>query len=128
MHVREAWEDAYRILEEERAESVVLHCFTGDAALAREAGERGYFVSFAGNVTYSTAGAMRDAAGTVPLDRILVETDSPFLTPQEKRGQPNHPANVMATLAVLAEVRGLDLDEMVARTAGNALRAFPLVR
>jgi TatD DNase family protein len=128
VHVRDAWEDAYRILEEERAEHVVLHCFTGDAALAREAGERDYFVSFARNVTYPTAGAMREAAGTVPLDRILVETDSPFLTPQEKRGQPNHPANVMATLAVLAEVRGLDLDEMVARTAGNALRAFPLVR
>ena len=128
VHVRDAWEDAFRILEEERAEHVVLHCFTGDAALGRQAAERGYFLSFAGNVTYPGAGAVREAAVEAPLDRLLAETDSPFLTPQARRGRPNHPANVVDTMAVLAEVRGLDLDEMVARTSANAQRAFPLVR
>jgi TatD DNase family protein len=128
VHVRDAWEDAYRILAEERAEQVVLHCFTGGAELAREATERGYFLSFAGNVTYPGAEAIREAARAASLERIVVETDSPFLTPQATRGEPNHPANVMATIGVLAEVRGLDLDEMVARTTENAMRAFPLIR
>ena len=128
VHVRDAWEDAFRILEEERAEHVVLHCFTGDRALGREAAERGYFLSFAGNVTYPSASALREAASEAPLDRLLAETDSPFLTPQVRRGTPNHPANLVHTLAVLADIRGLDLDEMVAHTAENAHRAFPLVR
>ena len=128
VHVRDAWEEAFRILEEERAEHVVLHCFTGDGALGREAAQRGYFLSFAGNVTYPSADRLREAAAQAPIDRVLAETDSPFLTPQTRRGTPNHPANVVHTMALLAEIRGLDLDEMVARTSENAHRAFPLVR
>jgi TatD DNase family protein len=127
VHVRDAWDDALRVLEEERAEQVVLHCFTGDEERAREAARRGYFVSFAGNVTYPNAGAMRTAAALVPEGRLLVETDSPFLTPQARRGHDNHPSNVLLTLGALAETLAVDLDEMVSRTATNATEAFPLI-
>jgi TatD DNase family protein len=128
VHVREAWEDALAILEAERAERVVLHCFSGDAATVAETGRRGYFVSFAGNVTYPGAENLREAARSVDPDLLLVETDSPFLSPQAVRGRPNQPANVVATLRVLADVRGLDLDDMVSSTGRAALRAFPFVR
>jgi TatD DNase family protein len=128
VHVRDAWEDALAILQEEQAEHVVLHCFSGDVEVAAEAVRRGYFVSFAGNVTYPNAERLREAAASVPIDRLVVETDSPFLPPQTVRGRPNSPANLPATLGVLAEVRGLDLHEMVASTGSAALSAFPLIR
>ena len=128
VHVREAWDDAMRILEEERAERVVLHCFSGDPSVAAEAGRRGYFCSFAGNVTYPNAAHLRDAAGAVDDRHLLVETDSPFLSPQDLRGRPNAPANVVRVAAALAEGRGLNLDQMLARTADSAFRAFPLLR
>jgi TatD DNase family protein len=128
VHVREAWEDAMAILAEEGADRVVLHCFSGDESLASEAVGRGYFVSFAGNLTYPNAGQLRDAARVVDADRLLVETDSPFLAPQSVRGHPNSPANLVSTLGVLAEVRGLDLDLMVAATSAASRSAFPLVR
>jgi TatD DNase family protein len=128
VHVRDAWEDALSILDDEQAERVVLHCFSGDAARAAEAARRGYFLSFAGNVTYPGAQGLRDTARSMGSDRMLVETDSPFLPPQAVRGRPNAPANLIATLRVLADVRGLDLDEMVATSAQAALAAFPLIR
>jgi TatD DNase family protein len=128
VHVREAWEDAMRILAEERAERVVLHCFSGDAAVAREAVARGYFVSFAGNLTYPKTEGMRSAAAVVPEDKLLAETDSPFLTPQPKRGSPNTPTNLSAVHAMLAEVRGVNVERMVGSTTDAALRAFPLLR
>ncbi|HEX2089263.1 MAG TPA: TatD family hydrolase [Actinomycetota bacterium] len=126
VHVREAWDDAMRILEEEGAERVVLHCFSGDQSLAKEAATRGYFVSFAGNVTYPNAGVLRDAAGVVPADQILCETDSPFLTPQAVRGRTNSPANLPLTLAVLADVRDVSVAELTAATAAAAESVFGL--
>ncbi len=126
VHVREAWDDALRILEEEGAERVVLHCFSGDEALAKEAARRGYFISFAGNVTYPNASGLRDAAVVVPLDQLLCETDSPFLAPQPVRGRSNSPAHLPATLAVLAEVRGVPIAEVSAATATAARSAFGL--
>ena len=128
VHVREAWADALSILEEERAEQVVLHCFSGDAAVVAEATRRGYFVSFAGNVTYPNAEGLRESARSVDAGHLLVETDSPFLTPQPVRGRPNSPAHLLATLSVLADERGLDLDQMVASTTSAAVSAFPLIR
>jgi TatD DNase family protein len=125
VHVRDAWDDALRILDEQRAERVVLHCFTGDAAIAREAGARGYFVSFAGNVTYPKAEGMREAAGAVGEDRLLLETDSPFLPPQRRRGQPNTPAGVFAVAEALSAVRGVEAGHIMGRTARNAAAAFP---
>ena len=128
VHVRDAWEDALRILAEEHAERVVLHCYSGGEQETREATARGYFLSFAGNLTYPNAGRLREAATAVPEGQVLVETDSPFLTPQARRGGPNAPANVMETLGALASVRGLDLDTMVRVTAEASFRAFPLLR
>jgi TatD DNase family protein len=128
VHVREAWEDAMAILAEERAERVVLHCFSGDAALAAEAADRGYFLSFAGNVTYPGADGLRTAAGSAAGERLLVETDSPFLTPQSFRGSLNHPGNVVSVVRALAEIRGVDAESMTAQTTGNALDAFPSLR
>jgi TatD DNase family protein len=128
VHVRDAWADAMQILDEGSAEHVVIHCFSGDAVLARECAARGYWTSFAGNVTYPKNGHLRVAAAAVPLDRLLVETDSPFLAPQKLRGRANAPQNVLFTLGTLAEVRDLRTDVLVAATADNARNAFQGVR
>jgi TatD DNase family protein len=125
VHIRDAWEDGLRILEEERAERVVLHCFTGDAAIAKEAASRGYFVSFAGNVTYPKAEGMREAAGSIPEERLLLETDSPFLPPQRRRGKPNAPDGVFDVAETIASVRGVSARDIVARATANASNAFP---
>jgi TatD DNase family protein len=124
VHIRDAWTDAMRILDEGSAERVVIHCFSGDADLARECAARGYWTSFAGNVTYPKNEHLRAAAAAVPLDRLLVETDSPFLAPQKLRGRANAPQNVLFTLGALAEVREERLEDLVAATADNARNAF----
>ena len=111
-----------------RPSHVVIHCFSGDADIARECAARGYFMSFAGNVTYPKNEHLRQAAVATPLDRLLVETDAPFLSPQKKRGQDNHPANVMITLDELARVRGDDVETSVDATAENSRAAFPGLR
>ncbi len=105
--------------------TVVLHCFSSPALLT-VALERRYYVSFAGNVTYPRAGDLRVAAARVPEDRLLVETDSPYLAPQPVRGQRNEPANVVHTIAALAELRGVDAAALAAQTHANASAAFAL--
>ncbi len=105
--------------------TVVLHCFSAPELLP-VALERGYYVSFAGNVTYPKAEELREAARAVPADRLLAETDSPYLAPQPRRGRPNEPANVVHTLAVLAEARGEPEDELARRLDANASAAFGL--
>ena len=105
--------------------SVVLHCFSSPELLP-VALERGYYVSFAGNVTYPKAEALRAAAAAVPADRILAETDTPYLAPQPVRGRDNEPANVVHTLAALAEARGEDPRELEAWIEANAAAAFAL--
>jgi TatD DNase family protein len=107
------------------AGTVILHCFSSPALLP-VAVERGYYVSFAGNVTYPNAADLRDAARAVPVDRILVETDSPYLAPQRVRGRPNEPANVGHTLRTLADARGESVDVLAALTHANAATAFQL--
>jgi TatD DNase family protein len=104
---------------------VVLHCFS-EPDLLPIALERGYYVSFAGNVTYPKAEDLREAARRVPQDRVLVETDSPYLAPQPRRGRPNEPANVVHTVAALADARGDDPDELAAQIDANAAAAFHL--
>jgi TatD DNase family protein len=126
VHCRDAWESTLELLDAEGAERVVLHCFTGDADLARGFSERGYFLSFAGNLTYPKNGAIREAAAAAPLDRILVETDSPFLSPQPRRGRDNTPAFVTMTLEALAEIREVSVETVRDATAANAVRAFGL--
>jgi TatD DNase family protein len=125
VHVRDAWPDTLDLLAREGAERVVIHCFSGDADIARECEDRGYWLSFAGNVTYPKNEHLRQAAAAVSQDRILVETDSPFLAPQKLRGKDNEPANVMLTLAELADVRNESVDDLTAATAANTLAAFP---
>jgi TatD DNase family protein len=105
--------------------TVVLHCFSAPELLP-VALERGYYVSFAGNVTYPKAAELREVARAVPADRLLAETDSPYLSPQPRRGRPNEPANVVHTVSVLAEARGEPEDQLAARLYENANRAFAL--
>ena len=105
--------------------TVVLHCFSS-AGLLPTALERGYYVSFAGNVTYPKAVELREAAAQVPAERILAETDSPYLAPQPLRGRPNEPAYITHTVAALAEARGEDAAELAAQIDANATAAFGL--
>ena len=104
---------------------VVMHCFSSPGLLATVV-DRGYYVSFAGNVTYPKANALRAAAAQVPAERILAETDSPYLAPQARRGRPNEPANVVLTVAALAEARSEDAQELGLRIEANAAAAFSL--
>jgi TatD DNase family protein len=124
IHTREADEDTRQILEG-FAGTVVLHCFSSPRLLPW-ALDRGCFVSFAGNVTYPSAGDLREAARLVPPERLLVETDSPYLAPQPVRGHPNEPAFVVHTLAALAELRGVSAEELAQRTTANARSVFSL--
>jgi TatD DNase family protein len=124
IHSREASEETAAALEPFGG-TVVLHCFS-EPDLLGPALERGYFVSFAGNVTYPKAEALRGCAARVPSDRILAETDSPYLAPQPMRGRPNEPLNVMHTLAALAAVRGEREDDLETRIEENAAIAFGL--
>jgi TatD DNase family protein len=128
VHVRDAWPDVLRVLDEGSAERVVIHCFSGDATIARECAERGYWISFAGNITYPKNEHLRQAAASLPLDRIVTETDSPFLSPQERRGTDNEPANVVLTIEALARVRGDDVGKVRDATSANAHAAFPGLR
>ncbi len=124
IHSRDASEETAAALEPFGG-TVVLHCFS-EPDLLEPALERGYFVSFAGNVTYPRAEVLRACAARVPPDRILAETDSPYLAPQPVRGRPNEPLNVMHTLAALAALRGEPEDDLEARIEENAATAFGL--
>ena len=124
IHCRAADGDVSRALADFGG-TVVLHCFSSPGLL-QPALDRGYYVSFAGNVTYPNAYDVRAAARAIPADRILAETDTPYLSPQPRRGRPNEPANVVHTVASLAETRGEDPDELAAQIDANASRAFGL--
>jgi TatD DNase family protein len=124
IHTRDAEADTAEFLSGFGG-TVVMHCFSSPGLLGTVL-ERGYYVSFAGNVTYPNASNLRGAAAQVPAERILAETDSPYLAPQARRGRPNEPANVVLTIAELAKIRGEDADELGARIAANAASAFSL--
>jgi TatD DNase family protein len=126
VHVREAGEAAMAQLASEAAGlTVVMHCFSLPACV-EECNARGYYASFAGNVTYKNAGDLRAAAAAVREDRLMIETDAPFLAPVPKRGNSNVPAWVVHTAAVVAEVRGWDAARTAEVTAANARRVFGL--
>ncbi|WP_294013657.1 TatD family hydrolase [Streptomyces sp.] len=127
IHDRDAHDDVLRVLREEGAPEVtVFHCFSGDAAMARTCAEVGWYLSFAGPVTFKPNDELRAAAAVCPQDRVLVETDAPFLTPMPFRGRPNAPYLVPHTMRSLAATRGEDLDELCAAVAANTRRAFSL--
>jgi TatD DNase family protein len=125
IHDREAHADVLAILEQQGPpERVVFHCFSGDAAMARQCAEAGYVMSFAGNVTFPSAQPLREAAAAAPADLILAETDAPFLTPVPNRGRPNSPAMVAFTLRFLAEVKGMDVADLCHAVTATAERTF----
>jgi TatD DNase family protein len=129
IHCRDAWEDCLRILEQDwRSAGLggILHCFTGTLDEASRGLDMGFLVSFAGNATYPKAQGLRDVARALPLDRLLIETDSPFLAPQGHRGKRNEPALVAEVARVLANVRDLSGQEFAASTAANFRRFFHL--
>jgi TatD DNase family protein len=129
IHCREAWDDCLAILGEDWTSSGlggILHCFTGTAADAAAGIGMGFMISFAGNITYPKMQHLRDVARQLPLDRVLTETDSPFLPPQGKRGKRNEPANVAEVAQTLGIVRNLGTEEMAATTAANFRRFFRL--
>jgi len=126
VHSRAADEETVAVLAELPDDArVVLHCFSS-VGLLGPALEHGWYVSFAGNVTYPNAAELRTAAARVPSDRLLAETDSPYLAPQAVRGRRNEPANVVHTLAALAEVRGVDAAELERTIDENATAVFEL--
>ncbi len=127
IHARDADDDVARILEEESAKGAfpfVLHCFTGGPDLAARGLALGGYISFSGVVTFKKSEALRDIAGGVPLDRILVETDAPYLSPEPLRGRTNEPANVVHTAARIARLRGLSEAELAEVTSANFGRLF----
>ena len=124
IHTRAADDETFAMLESAEV-AVVLHCF-GSVGRLDDALERGYLVSFAGNVAYPKAEDLREAARRVPDDRILAETDAPYLAPPPHRGRPNQPAYVMRTLEVLAGERGVDRAVLEAQIDANATRVFRL--
>ncbi len=128
IHNREADEDTLAILAEHAGalKSVIMHCFGSDAATAERCVELGSYVSFAGNVTFPKAASLREAALVVPPDRLLAETDSPYLAPQPVRGKRCEPAFVRHTVEALAQLRNMPVDTMAALLAQNAQRAFGL--
>ncbi|MEV6794965.1 TatD family hydrolase [Streptomyces sp. NPDC051320] len=127
IHDRDAHADVLRILEEEGApERTVFHCYSGDAAMAEICAAKGYFMSFAGNVTFKNAQPLRDALAVAPLELILVETDAPFLTPAPYRGRPNAPYLVPVTVRAMAEVKSVGEDALASAIMANTARAFEL--
>jgi TatD DNase family protein len=127
IHTRDADADTARILEEEHAKGpfpAILHCYTGGPDLAARALALGLYVSFTGVVTFKKSEALRDIAKSVPLDRLLVETDAPFLAPEPHRGKTNEPAYVVHTAEALAKVKGVSLEDIAAATNANFFRLF----
>ena len=125
IHDRDAHRAVLDLLTEEGApEKTIFHCYSGDAEMARECIEKGYILSFAGTLTFKNAPALREAVKLVPIEQLLVETDSPFLAPMPHRGSLNTPAQIPTILRFMAEERGDDVDELAAAISDNCERLF----
>lgn len=130
IHTRDADDDTAKILRDETSRGTfpfLLHCFTASRALAETAVELGGYVSFSGVLTFKNSPEIRETAAALPLERLLVETDAPYLAPVPKRGKPNEPAFVAHTAGVLADVRGMSLDQISGATSDNFFRLFSKV-
>lgn len=127
IHCREAFEDLFQIIDTEyRNLPGILHCFTGTLAEAKEVIKRGWYLSLSGIVTFKRSEVLREVAQYVPLEQLLIETDTPYLAPQSQRGKPNEPSFLPETAAVIAAQKGLSLEEIARITSDNAWRAFNL--
>lgn len=130
IHTREAWSDTFTILEEEGAASIggVFHCFSGGPVEARRCLDFGFYLSFAGPITFKNAGELPEAATCVPLDRLLIETDAPFLTPHPHRGQRNEPSHVVLVAERIAALRDVTAEQIGEATTRNLEAVFRLTR
>ena len=129
VHSRDAWDDTFDVLASEGApERTIFHCFTGGPEEARRCLELGAYLSFSGIVTFKTAADLREAAKLCPTDRLLAETDSPYLAPVPHRGQTNKPEYVVHVVQTLADLRGVPLEDVRVATVDNACLAFPTLR
>ena len=128
IHTRSSAADTLRVLHEEGGEAAggVFHCFTESAEMALAAIEMGFYVSFSGILTFKNAQALRDVAQHLPIERLLIETDSPYLAPMPYRGRLNSPAYVPHVAAALAELKGVSVEELAAQTSANCRRLFGL--
>jgi TatD DNase family protein len=124
IHTRAAKADTIKIMTEEKANAGVIHCFSEDWEMAKSALDLGFYISFSGIITFKNANALREVAKKVPLDRILIETDSPYLTPVPNRGKPNSPAYVYYVAEKLAEIKGVSIDEIAQATTQNFNNLF----
>jgi TatD DNase family protein len=128
IHTRDAWEDTFNVLDSEGIpKNTIIHCFSGGPDEARQCLDRGAYLSFSGIVTFKNAVELREAAKMCPADRLLIETDSPFLAPVPHRGRPNEPAHVGIVGTFIADLRGHDVVDFASVTSANALRAFPRI-
>ncbi len=126
IHTRDAWQDTFDVLDAEgMPDNTIIHCFSGGPDEARQCLDRGAYLSFSGIVTFKNAKELRDAAVLCPIDRLLIETDSPFLAPIPHRGRPNEPAYVGLVGTTIADLRGQNVAEFALATTANALAAFP---
>ncbi len=127
IHCRDAQDDVLAILTDERApERTVFHCFSGDEHLVGQCARHGWFMSFAGNVTFKNAPGLRAAAAAAPVELLVAETDAPYLSPHPYRGKPNEPARVRFVVEALAELHDIPVEEMAEHTSANARRLFRL--
>lgn len=131
IHCREAFKDFFEILDQEyivdgQHAPGVLHCFTGTVEEAKEVVKRGWYLSMSGIATFKKSEALRDAAKIVPLNQLLIETDTPYLAPQSKRGKQNEPSYLVETASVIASVKGISLEELAHQTVQNTRRLFKI--
>lgn len=126
VHTREAKDDTIRLMREETASSIggVMHCFTEEWSIAKAALDMGFYISLSGIVTFKNATTIQDVAKKVPLDRLLIETDCPYLAPNPHRGKPNEPAYVRHTAEYIAALRNISLDELAEQTTDNFFTLF----
>jgi TatD DNase family protein len=124
VHDRDAHLDALRILDDEKAQQVIFHCYSGDKEFAQELVKRGWYLSFAGTCTFKNAQSLRDALQVTPLANVLVETDAPFLTPMPYRGYPNSSYMIPLTLATMAKEMNVDINTVADATRTNAEKLF----
>ncbi|AGM26597.1 Mg-dependent DNase [Spiroplasma syrphidicola EA-1] len=124
IHCRDAYEECLHILKTEKITKGLMHCYSGDVETAKKFLDLGFYISFSGTVTFKNANQLREVAKMVPLDKILVETDAPYLTPDPYRGQKNYPKYIAYTVAQIAKIKDIPVSEMIRITTKNALKVF----
>ncbi|WP_338964665.1 MULTISPECIES: TatD family hydrolase [unclassified Spiroplasma] len=124
IHCRDAYEDCYEILKTQKIKNGLMHCYNGTIEMAEKFLDLGFYLSFAGNITFKNVDRLREVAKMVPLNKILVETDAPYLTPDPYRGQKNYPKFIMYTVKKLAELKSMPVEEMIRITNKNARKLF----